>query len=532
MERTRVGFTIAGVCLGAIILTFIGCDSSGTGRDKPPTAAIGGQDTAATNSTPKPDEGEPKLFATWPTEKFAGALLISGEMIGYHEPCGCTADQKGGLVRRSVLVDLLKKQGWKLGLIDLGTLIQDPAKSRDGPDQTRLKFAMTLKALQMMGYSALGLSVDDLRLGAAETLMQVDNVLGTPDTSLKMVCANATPVEGLGFETKLVPSLRMPIGPVNVGVTSILDPAAFEALNDTSKNDLITVKPPADVLPAILADLEKDTNIQVLMVQGPPELAKSLAQTYPGFDVVVSTHPFSDPPDKPEILNGGNTWLVTAGRKGMYVGVLGLYLDPKERFRYQRVELNKRYDQYKESAAAMRSLIGDEFQSNLKSVGVLQSYPKRPYAEFNTPAEAQFVGAETCKDCHPKTYAHWKTTKHAHAYEPLISDPRDAGRNRENDAACVSCHTVGFEFLSGFVTTEQTPELKGVQCESCHGPASLHVENPKDSIALQAVKRTFDDFKRNHRCIQCHDEDNDPHFDWDKYKPQIDHTGLDKKQSS
>ncbi len=528
MERKPLGIAGGGLLAAALVLVIIGCDSRDSKTEKPPAAAIGAQSPA----TPKADDQDPKLFATWPKEKFAGALLISGEMIGYHEPCGCTADQKGGLVRRLVLVELLRKQGWNLGLIDLGTLIQDPAKSRDGPDQTRLKFAMTLKALQMIGYSALGLSVEDLRLGAAETLMQVDNALGTPGTSLKMVCANAIPVEGLGFETKLLPSLRMQVGAVKVGVTAVLDTAAFEALNDTSKNDLITIKKPEETLPAILTDLERDTNIQVLMVQGPPEMAKTLAVQYPGFDVIVSTYPFSDPPDKPEILNDGKTWLVTAGRKGMYVGVLGLYIDPKQKFRYQRVELNKRYDAYKELAAPMRSLIGDEFQSTLKAVGVLQTYPKRPYVDFNTPPGAEYVGAEACKDCHPKTYDHWLTTKHSHAYEPLISDPRDSGRNRENDAACVSCHTVGFEFTSGFVTAEQTPELKGVQCESCHGPASAHVENPKDASALQAVRRSLDDFNRNHRCIQCHDEDNDPHFKWEKYAPQIDHTGLDKKSGT
>ena len=45
---------------------------------------------------------------------------------------------------------------------------------------------------------------------------------------------------------------------------------------------------PDESLPAVLADLEKDTDVQVLMVQGPPELAKTLAEKYPAFDVVVA----------------------------------------------------------------------------------------------------------------------------------------------------------------------------------------------------------------------------------------------------
>jgi hypothetical protein len=531
MGRDRPVRSVAGVFTAMFILGFLGCDATkqagespipkADGRASKPTSA---EDADATNPS--------KLMADWPTDRFAGALLLSGEMVGYHEPCGCTADQKGGLIRRSIFIELLRKQGWNLALLDLGSLVADPSKSRDGPNQTRLKLGLTIEALKKMGYGALALSAEDLRPGTADTLMQFQSLLESSDEPLKVVSANAIPTPDLGFEKMLRPNIRTTVGPVKVGVTSVLDPAAFEALKDTGKSDLLTIKPPEETLPAVLADLETDTNIQVLMVQGPPELARRLALQFPGFDLVVSTHPFPDPPDKPEILNDGKTWLVTTGRKGMYVGVVGLFLDPKEKFRYQRVELNKRYDQYLESASSMRELIGDEFQKTLKDMQVLETYPRLPYALFNAPAGASFVGAESCRDCHPKTFAHWQSTKHAQGYEPLVSDPHDAARNRENDAACVSCHTVGFEYQGGFVTLDKNPELKGVQCESCHGPGSAHVEDSKDARALEAIKRSAEDFQRNHRCIQCHDEDNDPKFDWEKYWPQIDHKGLDTKRAT
>lgn len=529
MERQREWLAASAVCACGLLLGFVGCgDTQRDGGNRSPTAAIG-SGKQADGQKPEGDGSPlPKLMADWPKDKFAGALILSGEMIGYHEPCGCTAEQKGGLVRRAVLVDLLRKQGWDVGLLDLGTLSQDPLKSRDGPEQTRLKFAMTIKALQSLGYAGLALSADDLRLGTAETLMEFENSVGEGKGPVAILSANGVPTAEIG---KIQPSLRMKVGGVNVGVTAVLDPAAFEALSDDGKGALLDVKEPSSVLPSVLADLEKDTNIQVLMVQGPQELAKRLATEFPGFDLVVMTSPFPDPPDKPEMVNDGKTWLVTAGKKGMYVGVLGLYLDPKQKFRYQRVELNKRYDKYRNEgdAAAIRKLIGDDFQETLKTVGVLQSYPRLPYALANVPAGATFVGAESCRDCHRKIYEHWESTKHSHAYEALVSDPRDAGRNREHDAACVSCHTVGFEFVGGFVTADQTPELKGVQCESCHGPGSAHADDSKDAAALAGVKRTAEDFRRNNRCIACHDEDNDPHFDWEKYWPQIIHNGLDAK---
>ena len=48
-------------------------------------------------------------------------------MDGYLEPCGCSQGQLGGLIRRLDFVDRLKAQNWPFALIDLGSLIKDPA---------------------------------------------------------------------------------------------------------------------------------------------------------------------------------------------------------------------------------------------------------------------------------------------------------------------------------------------------------------------------------------------------------------------
>jgi hypothetical protein len=529
MRATRAWLACLGVGLGGLAVIVVGCSSEP--RASAPKSAGGPAGEASREAVPKADaDASGKLIADWPTgpnDRFAGALIISGEMFGYHEPCGCTAKQKGGLVRRATFVELLRKQGWNVGLVDLGSLVKDPNKARGGFEQEKLKFTSVLKALDQMGYAAVGLSPEDLELGTAETLMAFDNTLAGPARKLRIVCANATPVADLGFEKTLRPSVRTEVGAVKVGITSVIDHEAFAALGDPEKTTFLTLTDPIEALTGVLADLEKDTNVQVLLVQGPPELAKRLAARFPGLDVVVSTSEFTNALDKPEVVNDGKTWVVDVGHKGMYVGVVGFYLDPKERLRYRRIELNDRFDRHRDLAAATSAIIGDEFQASLKAAGVLQSYPKRPYALFDVPSDATYVGAETCKTCHPKTFEKWASTKHSHAYEPLINDPRDDGRNRENDAACVSCHTTGFEYTGGFVTTEITPHLKGNQCENCHGPGSKHAREPDSAEYRKAIARLAADFDKSHRCIQCHDEDNDPNFNFGIYWPQIMHSKLD-----
>ncbi|MBX6312875.1 MAG: hypothetical protein IRY99_08165 [Isosphaeraceae bacterium] len=517
MPRTS-RWPAAAVGLVLAILAVVGCQSRSAQAPKGevgvapsvPNAPNGAKGTANHN----------KPFADWPTPK--AALIVSGEMLGYLDPCGCTQGQKGGLRRRMMLVEWLRQQGWPLALIDLGSLINDPS-THGGPEETKIRHSVALKALELLQYDALAFSANDLKLGVMEVLGQYLQLGDRP----KVVVANVVPEPALGLGSKFVPSLRIAAGPVQVGVTAVLDPAALDAINDPDKAALLAVKPAEEVLPAVLADLEKDTGVQVLMVQGPPEVARRLAKTHPGFDLVVSTSPVPDPSKDQESLNDGKTLLVMVGHKGQAIGVVGIF-DDAPRFRFHRHTLTDRYDKSPELARLgepMRQLIDEEFPSILKVAGVLEKYLKRPYVDPYTgaPSDAIYVGAETCKVCHPGTYEHWRNTGHARAYRGLTQK----GRNREWDAECVRCHTTGFEYLGGYTTPEQTPFLKGNQCENCHGPGSKHAADPDNKALLQAVARSAADWERNHRCLQCHDEDNDTDFKFERDWPEIEHNDLD-----
>ena len=504
MTRTSCRPVVA-VGMAAALLAYVGCDvpsPSGVGTSSA---------TIQVKPSAPPEKKGPAPTIDWPTPK--AAILISGEQDGYLEPCGCAQGQLGGMLRRFELVDRLTRvQGWPLARVDLGSLVKGPASARGGPGQTKVKFQVALKALATLGYDALALSPDDLKVGVDEAVGQFLNL---PGETLKVVAAN---VSAAGLEAKLVPSTRVKAGGVTIGVTAVVDPEALKALRDPAL-DLLTVKSIDEALPGVLADLEKDTAVQVLLVQGSPESARALAKKYPGFDVVVSTSPADSAPADAERLNGGKTLLVSVGQKGKYVGVVGLFDDPKRPFRYQRVTLGPRLDG---PAGAMKAVVEGEYREALKGQGVVENFPRHDVV--GAPQGATFVGAEGCKDCHKNTHAKWATTKHARAFESLEHDPKP---NVIFDAECVSCHTTGFEYTSGWKAPETTAFLKGNQCENCHGPASKHVENPDDKPALAALRLTADGGDKNRLCFRCHDEDNSPHFDFAKYYPQISHKGLD-----
>lgn len=121
-------------------------------------------------------------------------------------------------------------------------------------------------------------------------------------------------------------------------------------------------------------------------------------------------------------------------------------------------------------------------------------------ATVAAPAQ-EYAGAEACKDCHEVIYESWKDSKHARALERLAQAER-------RDSPCVACHTTG--------ATEQVASgtrMPGVQCESCHGPATAHVagaaENPPATAALARISAAT--------CQRCHSPES-PHFKYFSYR--------------
>jgi hypothetical protein len=517
---TRIDFRPwASIVLLAAIVAYVGCSTSttppaGTGSGTSQPADTGGDADSKTGAPDGAAASEPAtLFAKLGNP--AAVLVISGEQGNYMEPCGCSAEQLGGLIRRYDLVQRLHSRNWPTALVELGTLVKNPATGLGGFEQAKIKFDYAVKALKLLKYNAVALSAEDLKIGFGEALICFLNNLGK---TTKIVAAN---VEAAAeYKSVFDSSVIAAAGPVRLGITAVIDPEAIQKLVDPDKDLLSGIKAPDDALRGVLAALEPKTDYQILMVQGPPDLARRLAETNPGFDIVVSSSESDEPlSHEPEILSGGKTMLVSVGKKGKYVGLVGFYPQEKERLRFQLETLEKRYDG---AADPMRDLIRDQYRNTLKVLGVVENFVRRDYVG-GAPG-ATFVGAQTCKECHPKTFAFWSGTDHANAFTALLHDPKP---NTAFDAECVSCHTTGFEYNSGWVSETATPHLAGNQCENCHGPGSKHCAEPDNPQFLEAISVTIEQADKNRLCYHCHDEDNSRDFDLATYWRKIRHNGFD-----
>ncbi|HEY2019226.1 MAG TPA: multiheme c-type cytochrome, partial [Bryobacteraceae bacterium] len=138
---------------------------------------------------------------------------------------------------------------------------------------------------------------------------------------------------------------------------------------------------------------------------------------------------------------------------------------------------------------------------------------------------ATYVGIATCVRCHSGGMAQnmalsWSKTAHAN----LFKDGVNGVASDHYAASCIACHTVGYDTAPGAVNggfddvaaqlkwTFPTVQKAGVfeampdalknvaniQCESCHGPGSVHASTGGSSLAISKSMGSAD-------CAQCHD---------------------------
>lgn len=478
---------------------------------------------AAFESSAETDSSDPTTkepFDGWDTPR--ATLFITGQQTGYIEPCGCTGlkTQKGGLNRKFTFIQQLEEKGWKPVGLDVGNQVRRFGR------QPEIKFQRTIDGFRKMGYRAVGLGPKDLKLTVEELLPAFLSPTGDPDDKL-FVCANVDVLE-LNARYKVIEA-----GGKKIGVTAVV---SEEALKKERISSEIVITSSDTALAEVWPQLQASAcDVYVLLANTSLDDSRRLAKAFPGFQIVVTAGGFGEPPYQPEKLNDNKTWLVQVGTKGMYVGVVGLFDDPVEPMRYQRMPLDARFPDNQ----AMLDLLA-EYQLQLKELG-LSGLDVEPRV---LPTDRKYVGSIICDECHSTAFSIWKDTPHAHALDTLVKPPERYNVPRHHDPECLSCHVVGwdaqeyFPYVSGYENVDSDEGLHHVGCENCHGPGSKHVAAESGDIdvtdeQLEAYRQqmilTYEDAE-NH-CKRCHDLDNSPDFHkegaFDEYWEQVEHVGKD-----
>ena len=214
----------------------------------------------------------------------------------------------------------------------------------------------------------------------------------------------------------------------------------------------------------------------------------------------------------------------------MFAVTIGFFDTKDDPIKSQRVPLDARWGESEDMIDLLAT-----YQRQLESLGLdgLGLSPVRHQTG------RRFAGSDACGDCHAYAYEVWENSSHSYALTTL----EDQEPRRDGDPECLSCHVVGwapqrFEpFEGGFVSMEKTPHLAHNGCENCHGPAAAHAAVERGDVRASVTERdrlrgelamSIDTLESKTKvvsnCLECHDLDNSPEFDFEDYWPSVDHT--------
>ncbi|HEY7426246.1 MAG TPA: multiheme c-type cytochrome [Gemmataceae bacterium] len=531
----RLHFTLAALFL--ILISIL----AGTGLAR---LARWFQAPPAESTAPKPESTlspiPARLFRDWGKPDFV--VVLSAQQHGYVLPCGCSFPQVGGLERRyNFLQFLAKERGWPIVAVDLGDVPQKNGPAYHLPNvQGLIKYRYSMRALKKMDYLAVGVGEYEAALG----LEQIEGEWALNEPKPAVLLAN---LENLGdypgFKTLATGTVSGPN--LKVGVTSVIGPTVKENIRDPKLKLLVGVPQGTPGMAQVLSEQWKvmqaeKVDLPILLYHGTATPRKGdgqkeallCAETFPQFPVIVCLSEDDLAPESPDEVTtkaGTTSYVVGLGHKGKHIGVLGVYRKAAPngafsfQFKYQRVEMGIEYVTPKEQEANHPIIkMMEDYTQELKRDNYLGKYvpSKHPLQAMDAVKGLKnpgngvptYVGSERCMKCHDPAYEVWKTSDHSHAYQTLVDAKRPS--LRQFDGECIVCHTVGFTYNSGFQDAVQTPKLKNVGCESCHGPGSLHAANPLNQEWRERMNESWRHAKNKNlaierMCKNCHDEDND-----------------------
>jgi hypothetical protein len=522
-------------------------------------------------------------------------VVVSGQAHNYLQPCGCSSPQFGGLVRRYNFIESLRERGWKVLPIEVGDL--GPKKDQNPvhfkpimpAEQTFLKYKTMLRSLHEMGFRTFGLGEYDFHLDLLTTLakLNLNNEKNLP-TPLCLTLDDSDGVfKALGAKASEILQVEGATRKFRVGISSALGHAAQQHF---VKVPNLSFKDNALAIPAEMKALhDAGVNLNILIYQGTEkdamaaakwcwdlskngvipaksngQIVQQPAKTAP-IDIMLAADPqLDEPPALPSYADKVPTPIYTVGHKGKYVGVIGFFKknDGTYEQKYELVKIGPEFDTPKEKEAAHPVMkLMEEYTAAVAKQQLIKDFSRTSHPSAvkakgmmidGNPVNVYYAGSERCADCHEKEHQIWSTATgekygHHHAFATLEEVKKPSLRHF--DGECIVCHTVGFEYKGGYLDSlglnpndpadakklaRHNERLKNVGCESCHGPAGMHADNPnatqlyelinpyrptaaeldpKEPLAKRTElwKRRMEKIDIN-MCQKCHDIENAVHW--------------------
>jgi 2',3'-cyclic-nucleotide 2'-phosphodiesterase (5'-nucleotidase family) len=503
------------------------------------------------------------------------SVVYSSARRSQLDPCGCVGKQLGGLDKEARLIQWLKDQQLPVVQLDAGGFLKGA-----GNQVWVLQARLLLRGLGKLKVDAINVGVSDLDAGL-KMLQEEQTTASLPFISANIV-AEGKPVFA---PYKIIETKTKSGKPLRIGVIGVTRGAVQTSLPPRPAATRMTTGPATTVRTTGTATIPVAPNSRTgawILEELPKGLGaeaspadSNTTNAYEVIDQVEAIRKYLD-----EVAQNSDVVILldfeardfvtrTLTRLGadadkIHIAVAGEYLQPVHnvtlvgKTRLVSAGFEGRYVGHMMFTAA-----DDQITTPANSlIEVVQSIPSVPeFTELMNDARAEvdrfsaeqrrqtgstgamgtqgkitFAGHQACQQCHPKEHAQWKATTHAKAMQTLMES------GHQNDRNCVRCHVTGFEEDNGFRDMASTPKFADVQCEVCHGPAFQHVVQQRRAQIMKRMAETSptpvtmpqEEAKLRTKfdeqfCVQCHDANNDPKFDFARDIKFVDHTTNEKR---
>ncbi|MFT7581764.1 MAG: hypothetical protein ACI9MR_003442 [Myxococcota bacterium] len=499
-------------------------------------------------------------------------LMLMADIHGVLRPCGCVVElQKGGFDRLTPYLTEERAAHPGSGLLHAGPLFfekapVDPSKK----DQSVRQSEVTAELVGRIGFTAAGATAVDVAASDGRYNALIERA------KLTVTAANLD-VDGVKTGPKYtvqdIGTLRIGIfavaGPAEVSADG--HAPADDADHSVAAPFGIpadSVRDPKIAASQVMAALSSKVDVVILLSALGLRETKRLVRKVPGIDFAVvgglGEHPTFT--DEAELVGG--TRVMQFHREGRYVGRLAIrvvngqteFVDASQtsaaelkQLDRRTADLETRMETWKKSGkageydaksashhlaslkserdrlAAKKAVVPTDKSSfsftmtplnwdlpqDPDTLAIMDAFDKEleriniaaagtlPEAK---PGQAVYVGVDACLECHEETKQFWTDTRHSHAWATLEK------QNKTFDAECVSCHVTGYKQAGGSLVG-QTKGRENVQCESCHGPGSIHADtNEVSDIIAKPTAST---------CVTCHNTHHSPGFAFGKYRKML-----------
>ena len=485
-------------------------------------------------------------------------LFFTTELKGSIEPCGCTSDPLGDLARLAELLDEARRGGHPVLYLDGGSALYSNLEiPEDLQAQESLKANLLAESLaKPLATAAVGLGPYDLAEGAER---------------VKPARHAVNLAEGSGISLEAPKVVRA--GTTPVGIFGIVSPDAVAHLG------LQASDPTAAAKATVAALRAEGATVIVALAHMDRAAATLLAREVEGIDFLLIGEGAPSEPGQVSLepTRVGDTWLVRPANRGQVVSRFELFIRDESSFQdaggraraeAETAELRERIPaleadikgwreapdadpgflktkeaELRELKSRRERLAREPIQRPAKgnyftfsqveidralpcSENVVEAKRKLDQAigEANlaaaantrppaaAPGQASYVGAEECALCHREEVDFWKKSRHHGAWETL------EGLGKQWSYDCIGCHVTGWQKPGGS-NLVHNESLRDVQCESCHGPGSLHVDADGND-----QPRTITRSPSESTCTGCHNPDHSDTFEFQAYLRNV--TGV------